>query len=179
MAARAESLLMTVEQFREIPAPDSMVQELHWGQVITLTRPKMKHTKLQYRLVELLRPIVEGKGIVMVELPFRAVPEYDLRGADVAFITQDRWNKTADDDNLHGSPELVIEILSPWNTKAEIQEKAALCLSTGCQEFWIVDPRRKSVNATRRGGETTVYTTSERIPLALFGSELAVAAIFA
>jgi Uma2 family endonuclease len=178
MAALAEPLLLTVEQYRQLPAGETIFQELHWGQVVTLTRPKMRHTKLQYRLVELLRPMAGSHGIVAAEVPFRALPEYDLRGADVAFVSQLRWDATADDDNLRGSPELVIEVLSPSNTKAEIQEKAALYLSTGALEFWVVNPKSKTVSVTRPGAASIVYATGDSIPIALLASELPVEAIF-
>jgi len=96
----------------------------------------------------------------------------------VAFVSQERWDATEDDDNLQGSPELVIEVLSRSNTQAEMREKAALYLSTGCQEFWIVNPKRKEITATRREGGTTVYGIGQVIPLALFDAELNVAEIF-
>jgi Uma2 family endonuclease len=179
MAAAAEPLLTTVKQYGELPELNDAVQELHWGQVVTLTRPKLGHTKLQYRLVELLRAVAEQHGTVGSEVPFRALPEYDLRAADVAFVSQARWNATPDDDNLHGSPELVIEVLSPSNTKSEIREKAALYLSTGTQEFWVVDPKGKSVSLARPRGETVVYGIGDQIPLILFGGGLDVAEIFA
>jgi Uma2 family endonuclease len=179
MAAVAEPSLMTVAQYRELPPREDVIQELQWGQVVTLTRPKMRHTKLQYRLVELLRPRAEGKGVVAAEVPFRALPEYELRGADVAFVSQARWTATEDDDNLHGSPELVIEVLSPSNTKTEMREKAALYLSTGAEEFWVVDPKRKQVTVMLRQDGTLVYEIGQEIPLALFGGGLNVAEIFA
>jgi Uma2 family endonuclease len=144
MSAAAEPLLVTVEQYRRLPAREGILQELHWGMVVTLTRPKMQHAKLQSRLARLLRPIAEHLGVVETEVAFRPLPEYELRGADVAFIAQHRWDSTQDDDNLRGSPELVIEVLSPSNTKAEIHEKAVLCLSTGTLQFWVVDPNRQN-----------------------------------
>lgn len=67
MAAIAEPLLMTVEQYHRIPECEDVVQELHWGQVITLTRPKARHVKLQSRLVRLLRPRAEHLGYVESE----------------------------------------------------------------------------------------------------------------
>ena len=178
MAAAAEPLSTTVKQYRELPERNDAVQELHWGEIVTLTRPKMGDTKLRYRLVELLRPSAEQHGIVASEVPFRALPEYDLRGADVAFVSQTRWDATSDDDNLRRSPELVVEILSPSNTKSEIREKAALYLSTGTQEFWVVDPKRKSVSVARPSGESVVYGTGDRIPLTVFGGMIEVADIF-
>jgi hypothetical protein len=71
-------------------------------------RPKARHVKLQSRLVRLLRPVAEHLGYAESELPFRALPNYDLRAADVAFITKDRWDAIDDEDDLRGAPELVI-----------------------------------------------------------------------
>lgn len=168
---------MTVEHYRELPEREDVILELHNGQLVTLTRPKMPHARLQERLVGLLRPFAEGKGFVAAEVPFRALPEYEIRGADVAFVSQKRWNTEADD--LHGSPELVIEVLSPSNTRAEMREKASLCLGTGAEEFWVVDPKRKQVSVTPRGGSTVLYGMGDRIPPTIFGGELAVDRIFA
>ena len=178
MATAPEPLLLTLEQYRQIPDREDVHQELHWGQVVTVTRPKMRHTRLQHRLVELLRPIVESKGIVAAEVPFRALPEYDLRGADIAFVLQARWDSADADDNLRGSPDLVIEVLSPSNTQVEMREKAALYLSTGAEEFWVVDPKRKMVRVIKRNSDPILYCVGDRIPLPMFDSHLDVDGIF-
>lgn len=178
MASAANLSLMTVEEYRELPDRHDVIQELHFGQVVTLSFPKMGHSKLQRRLLQLLQPLAESKGVVAAELPFRALVEYDLRAADVAFVSQGRWDATEEDDNLHGSPELVIEVLSASNTKSEIREKAALCLSAGAEEFWVVDPKRKTITVTRRSGETAVHRVGDRIPLQLFAAELKVSDVF-
>ncbi len=131
------------------------------------------------RLARLLRAKAEHLGIVELERPFQALPEYDLRSAEVAFISNARWESTEDDNgNLQGSPELVIEVLSLSNTKAEMREKATLCLATGAEEFWIVDPKTKTVTVLRRGAEARLYTGEDQIPLLLFGGALAVSQIF-
>jgi Uma2 family endonuclease len=161
-----------------LPDREDVIQELHWGMVVTMSRPKMRHAKLQLRLVDLLRPKADHLGIVAAEVAFRALPEYDLRGADVAYVSQQRWDGTDDDDNLRGSPELVIEVLSPSNSRAEIREKAVLCLSSGAQEFWVVDPKRETVSVTRQGGVPTVYRVGDRIPLPIFRSHLDMSEIF-
>ena len=169
---------MTVDEYRQLPDREDVIQELHWGMVVTLSRPKMKLAKLQSRLVRLLRPIAEHLGVVETEVAFRALPEYDLRGADVAYVSQQRWDATDDNDNLHGSPELVIEVLSPSNTRAEIREKAVLCLSSGTQEFWVVDPKRETISVTRQGSIPRVYQMGDQIPLPIFDGHLDVSEIF-
>ena len=113
-----------------------------------------------------------------MELPFRAVSEYDMRAADVAFVTKSRWDEV-NDGYLFGAPELVIEIVSPSNNKTQIREYAALCLLNGCQEFWLIDHKSKSVTLTQRDGHSTVYSAGTAIPLSAIGSEeLAVDSIF-
>jgi hypothetical protein len=91
--------MMTIEEYRKLPDRERCHP---LGMVVTLSRPKMKHAKLQLRLVDLLRPKVDQLGIVAAEVAFRALPEYDLRGADVAFVSRQRWDATDDDDNLRG-----------------------------------------------------------------------------
>lgn len=170
---------MTVAQYRMLPQREDLQQELHGGLLVTVTRPKMKHAKLQSRLVRLLRPRSEHLGVVEMEVAFRALPEYELRAADVAFVSQARWDSVDDEDNLHGSPELVIEVVSPSNTKTEMREKAALCLATGSDEFWIVDPDSRTVTVMHCGQPHVSYKTGSTVPLHLFAAEaLPVAEIF-
>lgn len=178
MAATAQPRLMTVEQYRQLPELDDAIQELHLGCLVTLTRPKMKHAKIQARLGHLLRPKAKHLGIVESEVAFRAIPEYELRAADVAFVSQARWDATPDDDNLHGAPELVIEVLSPSNTPQEMDTKSSLCLANGAREFWMVDPKKNTVTVLSNGSEL-LYQASDKIPLSLFGGELTVSDIFA
>ncbi len=173
-----EPFLMTVEQYRELPEREDVIQELHWGRVVELCRPKVGHVKTQSRLVRLLRPLMEQLGAVEMEVPFRAVPEYDIRGVDVAFVSRERWEALDDDSDLQGSPEIVIEVLSPSNTKREMQEKAALYLTTGAQEFWIVDSKRRTIDVLWRSGERATYGVGDRVPLRLFDAALEVALVF-
>ena len=48
MAATAQPVMMTVEQYRQLPDDNPAVSlELHLGQVVEVTRPKMKHARIQ------------------------------------------------------------------------------------------------------------------------------------
>jgi Uma2 family endonuclease len=50
-----------------------------------------------------------------------------------------------DDRGCSGAPELVVEILSPGNTKKEMKYKFELYEEAGVEEYWIVDPAEKMV----------------------------------
>jgi Uma2 family endonuclease len=68
-----------------------------------------------------------------------------------------------------GAPELVIDI--------ELEEKERLCIENGCLEFWVIDPKRRSVEVSTPDGPSMTYATGQQIAL-MFGGELAVDAIF-
>ena len=50
-----------------------------------------------------------------------------------------------DDRGCSGAPELIVEILSPGNTKKEMKYKFELYEAEGVQEYWIVDPTEKVI----------------------------------
>jgi Uma2 family endonuclease len=162
--------LMTVEQYHELPETGPFYYELHRGELVQVSRPKLKHIRIQDRIRMMLDKVFGKHGKVIVELPFRALPEHELRVADVAYVTRARWEEAGDDD-LFGAPDLTIEVLSPSNTATEINEKIALCLGNGCSEFWVVDPRLCVVQVSTPDGLTRTYRLGESIPLRLAGNQ--------
>ena len=158
--------LMTVEQYRELPETGPFYYELRGGELVSVSRPKLKHIRIQQRTRRILDAVFGKSGEVIAELPFRALPEYELRVADVAYVTRERWDKAGDDD-LFGAPDLTIEVLSPSNTASEMNEKCALCLANGCREFWVVDPRLRQIAVSTPDGLTRTYRAGDSIPLML------------
>ncbi len=115
-----------------------------------------------------------------MEFAYRPEPEFELRAADVAVISHARAKAIDGDDNLHGAPDLVIEVKSPSNRRGKLSELAALCLNNGAYEFWVVDMDKRSVTVTRRDGVTVVYGPGQSVPLAAYETDpLPVDEIFA
>lgn len=170
--------LMTVAEYAETPPPKEGWYELHHGELIHLARPKHGHCRVQLRARDLLAARLNSLGVIGVEFTFRAEPEYEVRSADIGFVTHDRWNAIPVEGYLMGAPDLVIEILSPSNTAEEIEDKQNLCLANGTREFWIVSIKRKTVSVTDREGRRRVYSTGDFIPLFLGGGSIEVAEIF-
>jgi len=161
---------MTVDQFRKLPEAGPVYYELRHGEAVPVTRPKLKHFRLQRKLRELLNVSAEGRGIVETEVAFRALPEYELRVADVAYLSAEHWDQADPDDNIRGAPDLVIEVLSPSNTVAEINDKEKLCLENGALEFWVVDPVLRQVKVSTPDFITTTYRPGQEIPLRVLGA---------
>ena len=163
--------LITVEQCRELEDPPGGTYELHAGELVFVSFVKERHHRKHEVLVDLLRPRLAGFGRVRMEYPYRPLSEFEFRSADVAVISHARADAVDENDNLRGAPELVIEIKSPSNRRGKLTELAALCLSNGTLEFWVVDLDRKSVTITGRNGLTTVYGAGQSIPLTAFGAD--------
>ena len=54
-------------------------------------------------------------------------------------------SKLTDNQSCIGAPDLVVEILSPGNSRKEMKDKFELYEEAGVLEYWIVDPTRRNV----------------------------------
>ena len=172
------SALMTVEEFRKLKDPPGSYLELHHGEVVEMAFPKSKHRRLQKRVTETFIRINEKYGVAEYEFIFRPKPEHELWAADVAFVTKERYEAIDPEDNLAGSPEIVVEVLSPSNTFSEILDKKTICLETGCQEFWVIDERRKKIEITRSDGRSMIYKPGDIITVLPGNGEIQVDELF-
>lgn len=71
-----------------------------------------------------------------------------VRGPDVSFTSwKRRPEKTVDSDQISKViPDLAVEVLSPKNTRAEIERKLKEYFLGGVQIVWIIDPRRRTAD---------------------------------
>jgi Uma2 family endonuclease len=172
--------LMTVAEFARLPEDRGGVyHELRHGEVIAVTRPKLKHISIQQRLRHLLEQQAPPHSMVGTEVPYRPLPEHELRVADVAYLSAEQVRVLDPDDYVQGVPELVIEVLSPSNSATEMFDKEKICLENGGREFWVVDPERRQIKVSTPDGHTVTYRAGQKVPLGLCGGAgLAVDAIF-
>ena len=166
---------MTVEEYCDLARREDVIEELHWGRLVELPFPKAWQVSLRQRIYGLLRERSGSDWEAIVELPFRAVAQFDLRGVNVGVVAKSRWDAAVGEDYLHGSPEIVIDIL-PLN--GEITERAALFLSTGTQQFCVVDETRKIVRVTGLDSKTRAYGLGQEVPFPLLNTSLRVDEIF-
>lgn len=97
----------------------------------------------------------------------------------MAYAAVDRWTQAAGQDYFLGSPDLVVEVVSPSNTMTELNWKERICLENGCREFWLVDTELRLVKVSTPDGYSITYHSGQEIPLPLLnGARLAVDAIF-
>ena len=111
-----------------------------------------------------------GLNVVGIEMAFRPLVEHEVWGADVGVVSLARWKEVPDNNWLAGSPEIVIEVLSPSNTASEMLDREETCMAGGCLEFWTVDTEKRKVRVTRRDDTAHIYKEGDSIPLPLFGA---------
>jgi Uma2 family endonuclease len=177
MAAHPKQVIMTVEKYYDLPDRDDVVLELHWGRPVELSRPKCWQVKLQQHIAKLLETRSRPDWSVVIGLPFRALSQFDLRTADVGVIAKSRWDAVGEGD-LFGSPEIMIEIVTPSNRRGEIADRMALFLATGTQQFCEIDDTRRIVTVTGLDNQNLVYRSVDEVPFPLLGASIKVSEIW-
>jgi Uma2 family endonuclease len=168
---------MTFAEFQRIPDPPGGRYELRGGDLVKVAFPLGPHIRIQWRLRRLLERAAGTTGVADNEFPFRPLSEYESWRADVAYISQARWDST--DDYFMGAPEIVIEVLSPSNRASVLADRRDICLANGSVEFWIVSIEKQQVEVFTQD-QVIVYKSGQEIPLFFTpGGHLAVDAIFA
>ena len=109
-------------------------------------RIKILHADTVENLADLLKASVDRKTVQVRVSNFGLVIRRDpltTRVPDIAVFL--RSNVIEQDGYIHSAPELVVEVLSPANTRAERAEKLKDYESLGVPEVWVVSPEARSV----------------------------------
>src|ERR1035441_4395492 len=149
---------VTVQEFSQLPDhPSGRHHELRHGQVILMSAPPRYYADLQDNTFDGLKSRCGTLYRIRTEMACRPLPEYEVWAPDIGLTTKERWNATRNDDWLAGSPELAIEVLSPSNTKREMEDRRATLFAGGCRHFWTVDARSRSVTVSTPDGAHQTY----------------------
>jgi Uma2 family endonuclease len=160
------------------------------GVRIFMTNPTIRHQKIQgnvYRGIYAWQQISQAGEVVQApcDVLIRRNP-LRTRQPDVLFISQERLgNRDLDDPSpLDPAPELVVEILSPSDTRSVLDDKLADYAKVAVQECWIVHRRSPSVEVLRLTPEgwasEASYTMGEIVQSITFPTlTLAVTDVFA
>lgn len=127
--------------------PEDIRAELIDGQLFNMAAPSRIHQKISSELHVTIGQYIRSKGgsCDVYAAPF-AVKLFEDRETivepDISIIC-DRSKLT--DKGCTGSPDWVIEIVSPGNSSHDYIRKLNLYADAGVREYWIVDPGRESV----------------------------------
>lgn len=164
MTAATQDKLLTAEEFMDLPDPgDGSKQELVRGVVITMPPPQAPHGYTAARVtisvggfvVQHNLGIVVGNdtGVVLERGPDT------VRGPDLAYWSFAR-QATVPKGYFEIAPDLAVEVLSPSNTRRQIDAKIREFLNAGTTMVWVVDPLDRSVRVHRKDSAAPVIRMS-------------------
>ncbi len=103
-----------------------------------------------------------------------------VRGADVAFISNERLAQVQSHSYLDVAPELIVEVMSPDDRWYDVNDKLAEYFDVGVQIVWVADPQRRQVRVYRSLTEMEILSVDDTLSggEALPGFNVAVVELF-
>ena len=123
--------------------------ELLKGKILEMSAPSPIHQEISGNLQGALFVFLKNSRCKLYTAPFYV--RFPQKGeSQVYTVVQPDLCVVCDFEKIDskgcvGAPDLVVEILSPGNSKKEMKSKFALYQEEGVREYWVVDPERELV----------------------------------
>lgn len=157
--------VISLEEFERMPEEDAYRVELVRGRIVRDQLPGARHGHLTVKLAGWIDVYASerGIGVTLAEVGFvLSVDPPTVRGPDVAFIAAERLPPEGVPVGFwRTAPDLAVEIVSPSNRAAEIQEKVLEYLAAGSRLVWVVDPATRSVATYRSRKDIRLLTEGD------------------
>jgi len=162
-----EKKLFTADDLLRLPG-DGMRHELIRGELRTMPPAGEEHGIVAGEAFGLLRNHVRGHNLGQVfaaETGFILEHDPDLvRAPDVAFVAAARFQGRAPSRRYSELvPDLVVEVVSPYDTAPEVEEKVQTWLQAGVRLVWVIHPSTRSVTEYRSPREIRRLTEREQL----------------
>jgi Uma2 family endonuclease len=173
MAAQSDQLAgrtparvpLTAEAFYAMP-DDGMRHELVRGEVLTMPPAGEGHGRITSNASFLFQRYIRDHHLGVTyaaETGFALTPDTVL-APDFAFIRADRADSARMERGFSAvMPDLVLEVVSPGDTAAEVQDKASLWLEAGVRLVCVVYPSRRQVVVYRSLQDVRVLTAADSL----------------
>ena len=133
--------------------------ELNEKGAIEVSPPTTRHAFLQSFVSHELR-LQRPDGTMFTECPVET--EIGMRIPDVVWASPEFMRLHGTESEFRAGPDLCVEVLSPTNTRAEIDEKIAAYLAAGAREVWVVGT----------DGVPEIHTTDGQVAASTLGFDL-------
>jgi Uma2 family endonuclease len=128
--------------------PEGTLAEVIENQLFMPPSPNPFHQRSSIRLSSMIFNFVDENQLGEVfEAPSDLyLDEHSNAVQPDIFFFSPESNVVVDMQGIHGTPDLIIEILSPGNKNYDLKKKKDLYEKFGVQEYWVVDPETKLAN---------------------------------
>ena len=152
--------------------PEGQRAELIDGKLYAMAPPSFIHQKLIQQLGRIIgnHIFTQNGECEVVPAPFAVNLNADDKiwvEPDISFICDK--NKLTQ-KGCKGSPDWIIEIVSPSSTRMDYSVKLFKYRTAGVREYWIVNPMKKAVQTYVFEGEedSNLFSFDEEIPVYIF-----------
>ena len=130
----------TYQDMVENLPPESRYEIIN-NELYEMPAPNTEHQRISRKVEFQLLSFVEKNQLGEVfNAPFDVVFDEDnTTQPDILFISNENL-KNLTDKNFRGSPDLVVEIVSPQSELRDKEYKKTLYAKYGVKELWIIDP---------------------------------------
>ncbi|MCX6024070.1 MAG: Uma2 family endonuclease [Chloroflexi bacterium] len=159
--------LMTTEEFMALP-DDGRRRELLDGEVVELAPVNGDHAQVEALVAHylLLDVLPSARGVVWTGDPafiVRHNPDR-TRCPDVCLFVAGRIPSREERQHaLRVIPDLIVEVISPGDTAAEVQQKTGEWLAAGARLVWNVYPMLQQVVAYRSLSDVRTYAAEDTL----------------
>jgi Uma2 family endonuclease len=151
--------VLTYEVWLRLPEVEG-IEEIVNGEVRRMPPNKWNHARIIEELARQLRAQLNPETVYVVTSVFGLVIKRDpltTRVPDLAVFVASQLVEV--DGYIHSAPELVVEVLSPANTRIERTEKLRHYESLWTPEVWVVSPEALSVEVLQLDNGRLATTT--------------------
>jgi Uma2 family endonuclease len=143
--AVAHTAKLTAEDYRRLPDSGPRFQLIE-GELYKSPAPNRYHQVISRNLEFLLLKHLEKHPLgELYHAPFDVyLSEHDVFQPDVVFVKKENFDVLTD-AGVEGTPDFLVEILSPGNAYLDKKAKLRVYARVGVQELWIVDPETRTV----------------------------------
>ncbi len=145
---RYENLRVTREEYLDLEE-DGFRYDMIDGVLQMSPSPEFEHANFGNNLNLLFGTYlkIHKIGKVVMECDVLLPDGGDVVRPDISVILNENMNKVK--MHIHGAPDIVAEVLSPSTKNRDLGVKADRYLNCGVKEYWIVDPKEKSISVWR------------------------------
>lgn len=136
--------VLTYEEWLKLPEVEG-VEEVVNGEIQKMPPNKWNHAQTVEQLARLLRAQLDPDQTAVVTTVFGLVireQPLTTRVPDLAVFVKSRI--VEQDGYIHSAPELIVEVLSPANTRPERESKLKDYETLGVPEVWVVSPEART-----------------------------------
>jgi Uma2 family endonuclease len=128
--------------------PEGTLAELIDNKIYMSPSPQRLHQSLSVLLIRFFGDYLDENNIGEIfHAPFDVYLDEAANAVqpDIFIVLNDNSRIIQPNGHIHGSPDLIIEILSPGNKNHDLLTKKNLYEKFGVKEYFIVDPETKEV----------------------------------